>query len=77
MRYDQWKTISAELSGIYRVIEEDMYYQYTTNCHTVQPKCNFRRIDAFCNCGTMPGIWINDDEDEGKKILKRSFLKTS
>src|SRR5512133_1269762 len=26
MRYDQWKTISAELSGMYRLIEEDFYF---------------------------------------------------
>ena len=26
MRYDQWKTISAELSGMYRIIDEDLYF---------------------------------------------------
>ena len=26
MRYDQWKTISAELSGLYRISEEELYF---------------------------------------------------
>ena len=26
MRYDQWKTISAELSGLFRVVDEDICF---------------------------------------------------
>ena len=26
MRFDQWKTIATELSGMYRIINEDIYF---------------------------------------------------
>ena len=36
LRFDQWKTIAMELAGIYRVIEEDIYFRFCPQL-TVQP----------------------------------------
>ncbi len=66
MRYDQWKTISAELTGLYRTIEEDIY------CSILPTATQFSRNSIFAGmmpsqiADTLPDLWINDDEEEGK-----------
>ncbi|MCE5346827.1 MAG: PglZ domain-containing protein [Bacteroidales bacterium] len=74
MRYDQWKTISSELSGLFRVIEEDIYFSI------LPTSTQFSRNSIFA--GLMPSeineifpeLWINDDEDEGKNNFEEELF---
>ena len=52
MRYDQWKTISAELSGIYRIIEEDLYYSILPTSTQFSRNSIFFGFNAVCNSRT-------------------------
>lgn len=84
MRYDQWKTISTELSGLYRVIEEELYFSI------LPTSTQFSRNSIFAGqmpseiATLLPDLWINDDEETGKNnfeeklfedLLKRKGLK--
>jgi DNA-binding response OmpR family regulator len=75
LRYDQWKTISSELAGIYRVIEEDIY------CSILPTATQFSRNSIFAGvmpsviAETMPDYWVNDDEDEGKNNFEELLFK--
>jgi CheY-like chemotaxis protein len=66
LRYDQWKTISAELSGLYRIIDESIYFSILPTA------TQFSRNSIFAGqmpgriSETMPDLWVNDDEEEGK-----------
>jgi CheY-like chemotaxis protein len=75
LRYDQWRTISAELAGLYRIIEEDIY------CSILPTVTQFSRNAIFAGmmpssiAQMMPQYWINDDEDEGKNQFEEELFK--
>ncbi len=66
MRFDQWKTIAAELTGLYKILEENIY------CSILPTATQFSRNSIFAGMmpsqieKTLPDLWINEDEDEGK-----------
>jgi len=75
LRYDQWKTISAELAGLYRIIEEDIYFSILPTTTQFCRNSIFAGVMPSVIAETMPGIWINDDEDEGKNNSEEELFK--
>ena len=75
LRYDQWKTISAELSGIYRIIEEDLYYSILPTATQFSRNAIFAGMMPSLIAEKMPEFWINDDEEEGKNNFEEEFFK--
>jgi DNA-binding response OmpR family regulator len=74
MRYDQWKTISAELSGLYRVIEEDIYFSILPTATQFSRNSIFSGLMPSAIAETMPEFWINDDEEEGKNNFEEELF---
>jgi CheY-like chemotaxis protein len=75
MRYDQWKTISAELSGMYRVIEEDIYFSILPTATQFSRNSIFAGLMPSVIAETTPELWINDDEEEGKNNFEEELFK--
>ncbi|TAL62913.1 MAG: PglZ domain-containing protein [Bacteroidetes bacterium] len=75
MRYDQWKTISAELSGLYRTIEEDIYFSILPTATQFSRNSIFGGLMPSVIAETMPEFWINDDEEEGKNNFEEELFK--
>jgi len=76
MRYDQWKTISAELSGLYRIIEEDLYFSILPTATQFGRNSIFAGLMPSAISETMPEFWINDDEEEGKNKFEEELFKS-
>jgi DNA-binding response OmpR family regulator len=81
MRYDQWKTISAELTGIYRTAEEDMYFSILPTATQFSRNAIFSGLMPSAISETLPKLWINDDEEEGKnnheeELFSRLLIRT-
>ena len=62
LRYDQWKTISAELSGLYRIIEEDLYFSILPTSTQFSRNSIFSGLMPSTISELLPDLWINDDE---------------
>lgn len=86
MRFDQWKTISAELAGFYRVIEEDFYFSILPTATQYSRNAVFSGLMPSQIAETMPRFWVDDDDEAGKnkfeeemlgKLLARKGLKCS
>jgi CheY-like chemotaxis protein len=75
LRYDQWKTISAELTGLYRIIEEDLYYSILPTATQFSRNAIFAGMMPSLIAEKMPEFWINDDEEEGKNKFEEEFFK--
>lgn len=75
MRYDQWKTISAELSGFYRIIEEDLYYSILPTSTQFSRNSIFSGLMPSAIAEFMPDLWINDDEEEGKNNSEEELFR--
>jgi DNA-binding response OmpR family regulator len=75
MRYDQWKTISAELSGLYRIIEEDLYFSILPTATQFCRNSIFAGLMPSVIAEKMPQFWVNDDEEEGKNNFEEELFK--
>jgi CheY-like chemotaxis protein len=75
MRYDQWKTISAELTGLYRILDEDLYYSILPTATQFSRNSIFAGLMPLSISETMPDLWIPDDEEEGKNNYEEELLK--
>ncbi|MGE5406571.1 MAG: PglZ domain-containing protein [Methanosarcina sp.] len=74
MRYDQWRTIAAELSGLYRIIEEDIYYSILPTATQFSRNAIFAGLMPNKIAETMPQLWVNDDEEEGKNNFEEQLF---
>ena len=75
MRYDQWKTISTELAGMYRIIEEDLYFSILPTSTQFSRNSIFAGLMPSSIAELLPGFWINDDEEEGKNNSEEELFK--
>lgn len=75
LRYDQWRTISAELGGIYRLIEEDLYYSILPTATQFSRNAIFAGMMPSAIAEKMPEYWINDDEEEGKNNFEEELFR--
>ncbi len=75
MRYDQWKTISIELSGLFRIIEEDMYFSILPTATQFSRNSIFAGLMPSVISTSMPDLWINDDEEEGKNMFEEELFR--
>lgn len=74
MRYDQWKTISAELAGMYRIIEEDVYYSILPTSTQFSRNAIFAGQMPSAIAEKLPELWINDDEEIGKNNFEEELF---
>jgi len=75
LRYDQWKTISVELAGLYRIIEEDIYFSILPTTTQFSRNSIFAGVMPSVIAESMPSYWINDDEEEGKNNFEEELFK--
>ena len=75
MRYDQWKTISSQLSGLYRVIEDDIYFSILPTSTQFSRNAIFAGMMPSEISRIMPQFWINDDEEIGKNIYEEDLFR--
>jgi hypothetical protein len=76
MRYDQWKTISAELSGLYRVIEEDIYFSILPTATQFSRNSIFAGLMPSVIAEKMPEFWVDEEEEEGKNNFEEELFKS-
>lgn len=74
MRYDQWKTISAELSGLYRVIDEEIYFSILPTATQFSRNSIFAGVMPSVIADKMPQLWIKDNDDEGKNNFEEELF---
>ena len=61
LRFDQWKTIAPELSGIYRIIEEDIYYSILPTATQFSRNAIFSGLMPSAIAEILPDLWVNDE----------------
>ena len=75
MRYDHWKIISAELAGLFRVVEEDIYFSILPTSTQFSRNAIFSGLMPSQIAGSMPGLWVDEDEDEGKNMFEEELFR--
>jgi hypothetical protein len=75
MRFDQWKTISSELAGLYRIIEEDIYFSILPTATQYSRNSIFAGLMPSQIAESMPQFWIEDDEETGKNNFEEELFR--
>jgi CheY-like chemotaxis protein len=75
LRYDHWKVLSSELSGIFRVISEEIYYSILPTATQYSRNAIFAGMMPAQIVASMPSFWINDDEEEGKNSFEEELFR--
>jgi CheY-like chemotaxis protein len=76
MRYDNWKTIAAELTGMYRILEEEIYYSILPTATQYSRNSIFAGLMPSQISDIMPQFWIDDDNDEGKNNFEEELFRS-
>jgi DNA-binding response OmpR family regulator len=75
LRYDQWKTIYNELSGLFRLVDEDIYFSILPTATQFSRNAIFAGLMPSEIERTLPKYWINDDEEEGKNTFEEELFQ--
>ena len=75
LRLDQWKTISAELAGLYRLIEEDLYFSILPTTTQFCRNAIFAGAMPSVIAETMPQYWVSEEEEHGKNTFEEDMLR--
>ncbi len=67
--------ISAELSGLFRVVEEDIYFSILPTVTQYSRNAIFAGLMPSQIAEIMPQFWINDDEEEGKNNFEEELFR--
>ena len=75
LRFDQWKTIAQELTGLYRIIEEDIYFSILPTATQFARNAIFSGLMPAEIASLLPQYWIDEDEDEGKNTFEEELFR--
>jgi DNA-binding response OmpR family regulator len=75
LRFDQWKVIAAELTGHYRITEEDTFISILPTATQFSRNAIFAGMMPSQIAETLPHFWINDDEETGKNNFEEELFK--
>lgn len=75
LRFDQWKIILSELTGLYRVVEEDIYFSILPTATQYSRNSIFAGLMPSQIADLTPQFWINDYEEEGKNNYEEELFR--
>jgi len=75
LRYDQWKIISEELTSLYRISGESVYYSILPSATQYSRNSVFSGLMPLDIQRQYPELWVYDDEDEGKNQYESELLE--
>ena len=74
LRYDHWKTISEELTSMYSIIDDSIYFSILPTATQYSRNSLFSGLLPSEIQRYYPELWVYDDEDEGKNQHEGELL---
>lgn len=74
-RYDQWRMLSQEIGDMFD-IEEDMYMSILPTATQYARNAIFSGLMPLQIARMFPGLWVDEDEEEGKNMNEGPLIKT-
>lgn len=74
-RYDQWRTLSSEISE-YFSSEEDLYFSILPTATQYARNAIFSGLYPAQIAKMFPELWVDEDEEEGKNLNEEPLIGT-
>jgi len=75
LRFDQWRTIAPIINEQFRTEDEDMFFSILPTSTQYSRNAIFAGMMPLDIEKKYPNEWKNDDEDGGKNLHEKTFLK--
>ena len=73
-RYDQWRAVLPELSGLFD-IDEDLYFTILPTATQYARNAIFSGLMPLKIKEMYPDLWVDEEEDEGKNLNEESLIR--
>ena len=74
-RYDQWRMVAGELGDLFD-IDEDLYFSILPTATQYARNAIFSGLMPDKIARLFPGLWVDEDEDEGKNLNEGPLIGT-
>ncbi|MBO5155763.1 MAG: bifunctional response regulator/alkaline phosphatase family protein [Prevotella sp.] len=74
-RYDQWRTIAAEIADSFE-ITDDLYYSILPTATQYARNAIFSGLMPNKIAEMFPDLWVDEDEEEGKNLNEAPLIRT-
>lgn len=74
-RYDQWRTIGAQLRGYFDIITDDFYCAILPTATQYARNSIFAGLMPLSIAKVMPDKWVHDHEEGAKNQYEEEFLR--
>ena len=74
-RYDQWRVLANELSGLFN-IEEQLYFSILPTATQYARNAIFSGLMPDQIAKLFPELWIDEDEEENKNLNEAPLIRT-
>ncbi|NNK80850.1 MAG: PglZ domain-containing protein, partial [Flavobacteriales bacterium] len=75
LRFDQWRTIRPQLSDLFRVEDEGLYYSILPTATQYSRNAIFSGLLPSEMEKLFPDLWLNDEDEGGKNMHEEAFLQ--
>ena len=75
LRYDQWKIIELMIQNDFRVKKEEIYYSILPTATQYSRNAIFSGLLPLEMEKRFPGKWKNDEDEGGKNMFEKDFLR--
>lgn len=75
-RYDQWRTLSAELANSFLFVDEDIYCSILPTATQYARNAIFSGLMPNKIAEMFPDLWVDEDEEEGKNLNEEPLIRT-
>jgi len=75
LRYDQWKVLEPEISKLFTIADESMYYSILPTTTAYARNAIFSGMLPLEMEKYHPDIWLNDSDEGGKNLCEDEFLR--
>ncbi len=77
LRYDQWKIIEPEISPLFSIDSEELYYSILPTTTAYARNSLFAGITPVEIASRYPEFWVDEEDDEKKNKFERELLETN
>jgi len=74
-RFDQWRVLALELSGLF-TFQEDLYYSILPTATQYSRNAIFSGLMPNMIARMFPDLWVDEDQEEGKNLNEEPLIQT-
>ena len=77
LRYDQWKVIEPDVTEIFSMDSEELYYSILPTTTSYARNALFGGMTPVEIASRFPDLWVDEEDDEKKNLYEKELLEAN